>query len=389
MKKRTLAAVVVLSCLIGVLLGGTGTRMYTSHFMEKTKRSSQKLRKEEPQNLKNRTNSLTGYETEDSFILTKDCISQVPKNMAIYQTRPLKLENCETMNKEFHFSEGELKKTNTAFTNEMYSEKPIESWKTDWLGGHRILVDCNKDYFQYRVESTSPGELDSTSGAISGLSQREYEKYKKYHKDDLTETDAEIKNDDYYSIKGFDKLNNSKLFSLSNHIEGKIVFDEEIREEYAARTYSREENKMPVLGAFYYKNKEGNRVDGETLAVRMNSIGVIGMTLAHIRCMTDKKEDIEQSNLISMEKASEAVLEYLKSDKDTTRRLSTFEAYAIWYPSMNKKEVLYKPAWYFLADGTCFYKENGQEEQVSDFVTNSFCVDMCTGDVYELYSAEY
>ena len=113
------------------------------------------------------------------------------------------------------------------------------------------------------------------------------------------------------------------------------------------------------------------------------------MTLAHARELTKKKKSISSSELISIEKAADAVLDYLKEDKDMMRRLSTTQAYAVWYPVEKKGEILYYPAWYMKTQGSCFYPSSIQDGNVSQQVNTSFCVDMCTGQVHELFDTEY
>lgn len=378
MKKQILSSMLFL--FIGIMIGISGMYIYNS-----TKKSKTEAKTEEKQSEQDdkKTDSMTDYETQDSFRLTEDCHPSIPENMAVYYTESQKYVSCKKMVDMFSLEgmDAEIKKTNTVNKDKNNSEYPIELWKSDWIDEERLVtINRSKDYFNYILESKVNGYLDSTSGAISGIDANEYK--------NIDETKNKQIVNDYYSEKGFNVLN-GKFFSLSDYVEGAEEFDEKQKEEYAVRTYVRIEKKLPVLGAYYYKNNEGVQVYGDTIALHLNSRGVIAMTLAHIRNITEKKEDLDSTKLITVETASDAILEYLENDKDITRRLSTSDVYAIWYPVREENNILYKPAWYFKTAGTGYYKDSQLDKIVSEQINNSFCVDMCTGEVFELYSSEY
>lgn len=365
------AAAILISFLLGVLLGGSGMWFYRPATKE-AKNTTQEDTQVTEESEKSEKNSLTSYETEPSFILTKDCKVELPKDMAVYETTPVTYKDYNALINEFYLSGMDEKFTKSKDTRKdsIHSADPIEIWQTKWIeDGHRVTVERSSDYFHYSLESKLAGSLLSSSGLIDGIDG------------------TQEKMDDYYTEKGTNVMKNT--FHLSDHVEGGVGFDEEHKEEYGVRTFFRKEKGLPILGAYYYKNKKEKRIDGETIAIRINSRGVIGMTLAHARELTKKKKSISSSELISIEKAADAVLDYLKEDKDMMRRLSTTQAYAVWYPVEKKGEILYYPAWYMKTQGSCFYPSSIQDGNVSQQVNTSFCVDMCTGQVHELFDTEY
>ncbi len=393
MKKKTQFLGCFLIFLAGIAIGIFGTCIYNSKkdlkeaSTQESKQPEQESEQPEqeskqPEQDDKKGDELTDYESQASFILTKDCHPSVPKDMAVYYTKPVEYDDYVKMMNMFYLEGTEnindIKKIDSNTYDENCSQYPIDTWKSDLIEDERtITIDSSRDYFNYKCESKISGYLDSASGKISMSSEN-------INSEEVESDKLPI---DYYSEKGKNVLDNK--FDLSKHIEGEIAFDEKHQEEYAVRTYIRKEKKLPVLGAYYYKDSDDANVYGETLALHLNSRGVIAMILSHVRNMTDKKESIDDSELISVETASDAVLEYLKADKDIIRRISTSDAYAVWYPVKEKEDILYKPAWYFKTKGTCYYKEEGDDEKVSSDADISFCVDMCSGQVFELYDADY